>query len=167
MDNANDNSLAPLPDRPDFLQVLCILSFVWCGLMILVFSLGLTTLFLSEDLINNIWERVLETQPKLENFDRFEFFHQVGMTCIYNLIGNIVSLIGVIFMWRLNKIGFFIYTIAELAVNFFGMDVNSSEQLSSHAGLIFMLLIDTVFIIMYAINLKHMGKKEDHDKQFA
>ena len=167
IENTSDNSLAPLPERPDFLKVLCIISFVWCGIMILVFSLGLISLFLGEEMINTMWEKILESQPKLESIDRFEFFHEFGMTCVYNLIGNIVSLIGVIFMWRLNKIGFFIYAIAELAVNFFGVDVNTAEQSSSHAGLIFMFVIDTVFIVLYALNLKHMGKKAGQDSQFA
>jgi hypothetical protein len=146
-------------ERPDFLKIICILSFVGCGLMILIFSFGLGTFFLSEDIINKIWDSVLASQPQLESVDRFEFFHNFGMSCVYNLLGNILSLIGVILMWRLNKIGFFIYTFAEIAVNFFGADLKMGSESSSHGGLIFMLLLDLVFIIMYATNLKYMNKK--------
>lgn len=167
MENPNkdqfDLSYSQTIDRPDFLKILCILSFVCCGLMILVFSMGLVTLFLSEEMINKMWENVIRAQPQLESIDRFEFFHRFGIACVFNLIGNIVSLIGVILMWQLKKAGFFIYAIAELAVNFFGVDLNTGTESASHAGLIFMLLIDLVFIMMYASNLKYMnGREADH-----
>jgi len=62
-------------------------------------------------------------------------------------------------MWRLNKIGFFIYAVAEFITYFFGMDVSaSSEKGNSYGSTIFMVILDIAFIAMYAANLKYMKK---------
>jgi hypothetical protein len=152
------NDLAPLPEKPQFLKVLCILSFIACGLMILLSAIGTLALGIDEATITGLWDQVLQKQPQLESVDPVEFFHAVGMVCVYTLIANIVSLVGVIMMWRLNKIGFFIYVAAELVTHFFSIDV--SGEGSSYGGLIFGVFLDLVFITLYAVNLKHMKKKE-------
>ena len=89
--------------------------------------------------------------------------HNIGIYCIYLLIANIFSLIGVIMMWRLEKIGIFIYTIAELSTHFFHVDLGLPEQESnSYMGLIFGVLIDLVFIVMYFTNIKFMNKNNNN-----
>lgn len=159
--NYNDqfaNDLAPLPDRPQFLKVLCILSFVACGLFILIYSIGAMAMGISEETISGVWDKVLESQPQLESVNPVDFFHEVGKLCLYNLLMNIASLVGVILMWRLNKIGFFIYIIAELATNFMGLDMNVEGADKSSLSMIFSIAVDLVFIVMYALNLKYMNK---------
>lgn len=159
MNDAFDNTLAPQPERPQFLKVLCILSFIGCGLMILL-SLMLTAMLgLNEEAINKAWEQVVVSQPTLEDVDPMEFFHAVGVYGIYALIANIISLVGVILMWRLNKFGFFIYAISEIAMNFFSLDIKMGGQEKGYGGMIFWLVIDLAFIVMYAVNLKYMNKK--------
>lgn len=154
------NDIAPLPEKPQFLKVLCILSFIACGLMILGCGMGVSLLALGEDTIATAWEQVLTTQPQLENVNPVEFFHELGMYCLYALIANIISLVGVIMMWQLNKFGFFIYVIAEIGINFFRMSISlNGEEQSAMSGIISSTLIDLVFIVMYAINLKYMKKK--------
>lgn len=149
------------PKRPEFLKILCILSFIACGLMILLYALGTACLMIdpNSEAVNSVWDSIVASNKALEDVDRAEFFHSFGIASFICLIANIVSLVGVIFMWRLEKIGFFIYAIAELSVNFFGMDMNMGQE-KSYAGMIFSILIDVVFIVMYAVNLKYMtGKK--------
>jgi hypothetical protein len=154
--NPNTN---PLPEKPEFLKILCILSFVGCGISILLFGLGIMTLGLNEEAINSVWATAKQSQPKLENLDPVAFFHQVGIVSLYNFILNIISLLGVIFMWRLNKMGLLVYAAAEIAANFFGLSMNTGEESTSNGGTIFMIALDLVFIVMYALNLKHMNKE--------
>jgi hypothetical protein len=159
--NYNDqfaNDLAPLPDRPQFLKVLCILSFVACGLFILIYYIGSMAMGMSEETISGVWDKVIESQPQLESVNPVDFFHEVGKLCLYNLLTNIASLVGVILMWRLNKIGFVIYIIAELATNFMGLDMNVEGADKSSLSMIFSIAVDLVFIVMYALNLKYMNK---------
>ena len=149
------------PTRPDFLKILCILSFVACGLVILICSLGTLCLTLDADAIDKFWGKVVESSPQLAEVDPIQFVHDFGMICVYTLIANIFSLIGVIMMWRLEKIGFFIYVAAELITNFFSMDMGNKED-QSHVGLVLTVIIDLVFIVMYFLNLKHMNKKTNN-----
>ena len=147
--------------RPDFLKILCILSFVACGLMILLCGLGTMALALDEPTIEKVWTQVVESSPQLAELDAVTFVHQFGMICVYTLIANIFSLIGVILMWRLERIGLLIYAIAELSTHFFAIDMGQKES-SSYLGLIFWILVDLVFIIMYFTNLKYMNKKNNN-----
>jgi hypothetical protein len=149
------------PQRPESLKILCILSFIGCGLMLILYGIG--SLFLSMDstTIATFWDKVIESNPQLENADPVQFFHEFGMVCVYGLLATIFSLIGVIMMWRLEKIGFFLYAVAELATNFFSMNINSGEE-KSYGGVIFFVAIDLVFIVLYALNLKHMNRRNNN-----
>src|SRR6478752_1017710 len=87
------------PERPQFLQVLCILSFIACGLLILLYSICAFCLSMNEETIASFWDKVIESNPALENVEPVEFFHHFGLVCVYCLIANVFSLIGVIMMW--------------------------------------------------------------------
>lgn len=147
------------PERPDFLKILCILSFVGTGLMILLLGLGALSLGLSQETVDEIWPKMSENNPQFENLDGAEFFRQVGWFCVYGLLANIFSLIGVIMMWRLEKIGFYIYAASELVSNFLSLNINLGEQEKGYGGMIFWIIVDLVFIGLYFVNLKHMKGK--------
>lgn len=157
------NDLPASPDRPDFLKIICILSFVACGLWILICSLGTIILSLSDAQIETAWKDVAESNPTLAEVDPITFMHSVGLYCVYLLIANVFSLIGVIMMWRLEKIGFIIYAIAELSTHFFRLDMGlNAEQKNTYAGLILGVTIDLAFIAMYFANIKYMNKKNNN-----
>jgi hypothetical protein len=162
--NYNDqfvNDLKAEPARPQFLKILCILSFIMCGLMILVYLIGTFMLGVSDETAAELMEKMQEAYPNIQVGGDSNVIHAIGIASLIGLIANIISLVGVVMMWRLNKIGFFIYAIAEIAVNFVGMDVNAgAEGGKSYGGLIFYLIIDIAFIVMYAVNLKYMNKQE-------
>lgn len=164
MNEIQFNSAEAMPEeRPQFLKILCILSFVACGLLILVYSIGTMALAIDEEMIATFWTQVLEANPALENVDPLEFCYQFGMYCVYGLIATVFSLIGVIMMWRNEKIGFYLYVIAELSTNFFSLNIDMGEQEKSYGGLIFSIVIDLIFIAMYFVNLKHMNKNTNTD----
>jgi len=148
---------SPIPERPDFLKILCILSFVACGLWILVCAMGTIVLTFDAATIDEVWEQVIERSPTLKGVEPVALIHSVGMWCVYILIATIFSLIGVIMMWRLEKIGFFVYAVAELSTNLFKLEMGDSKN--AYGGAIMGLIIDLVFIGMYFANLKYMNKK--------
>ncbi|MBL7931765.1 MAG: hypothetical protein JNL60_07685, partial [Bacteroidia bacterium] len=83
IDNDSPGMGTQTPQRPEFLKILCILSFIACGLMILIYLIGTFCLTLSEEMVSEAWEKVVESQPQLENVSATEFFHQVGMVSLY------------------------------------------------------------------------------------
>jgi hypothetical protein len=165
MENTIDNPYEtgePVNQRPDFLKIICILSFVGCGLMILLCSLGTMAFAVDEATIDKVWPQIVEGNPQFADVDPMTFMHAIGMICVYTLIANVFSLIGVIMMWRLERLGILIYAIAELSTNFFSFDVGV-EQKNSYGGTIFSVAIDLVFIGMYLANMKYMKKKNNNN----
>jgi hypothetical protein len=96
----------------------------------------------------------VQTDPRLVDIDPLVFMGEVSKVCLYFLVANIVSLVGVMMMWRMNKTGFFIYVAAELATNFINFGVEIPNEQKSYMGLIFYLIIDIAFFVLYAMQLK-------------
>lgn len=156
------NDMPPEPVRPAFLKVLCILTFVGAGLMILVYLIGSLTLVMGEESMNMLVEKIQEANIDLKIDDTAAFLTQFGRTCLLALITNIFTIVGAAMMWNLNKIGFFIYAAAEIAANFLGMDMSAGVDGAGNSNSIgFSLFIDLVFIVMYALNLKYMNKNKN------
>ena len=161
-DNQFTNDIAAPPARPQFLKIICICSFIMCGLAILAYLFGTFLLGVSEETALKIFERMSAGgNMQFSTDDPVEGIRALGMLCLIALGFNIVSLIGVIMMWNLNKIGFFIYLAGEFIIYFFGSDMNAStDEHKSYSGTIFMIVLDLAFAVMYFLNLKHMKKKE-------
>lgn len=144
--------------RTDMLKVLCILSFIAIGLEILAFGTGALLLFMSPETSSEVFENMSQSNAQFADQDPVEFFNKIGLFSLYGLIATIVSLIGVIMMWRLDRIGLIVYTIAELSTHFFKMDLGNGQG-NSTGGLIFGLVIDLAFIGLYFSQLKYFKKK--------
>jgi hypothetical protein len=158
--NINDASAAEFPEspqRPEMLKVLCILSFIMCGLLLIAYSIGSMFISLKAETIAEVWEKVIESNPQFADRDPVEFFHEFGTVCLYGLIATVFSLVGVLMMWRLDRIGFFIYSVAELSTNLFSM--SGEAETRSYGGTIFMVLLDLVFIALYFTQLKYMTRR--------
>ncbi|MCK4661604.1 MAG: hypothetical protein KAT68_01960 [Bacteroidales bacterium] len=116
-------------ERPGFLSVLCILSYIGSGLGFLFTLLGVIGLgallgFLSEYLPAGATD--------------------VGiMKPIINLILFIGSLYGVFLMWKVQKLGFYIYAGAQVLLLVFGFGIMA-------------LIFTALFILLYGLNFKHM-----------
>lgn len=113
--------------RPVFLTVLCILTFIGSGLGLLFGLLGLVA------------------AGAIESFAQYL---PVGVDSgIFKSIILIVmlagSLYGAIQMWKLKKLGFYIYAAANVVLLIMSFGI---------MGLIFTAL----FIVLYGLNLKHM-----------
>jgi len=155
--------------RPTFLTVVCIISFVGLGLAIvnnlstLAFSSASLSLY---DLIQGNLEMALDqasvTDPAavkiLENiFDSvlkliaiLPLFAGIGLIC------SIIALTGVIMMWNLKKIGFFLYSSAKVILVFIPVILIGYNFISIMISMS-MLIGAALFITLYALNLKSMN----------
>lgn len=114
--------------RPGFLTVLCILSYIGCGFAVIGGLLSITTI-----------------------------------AGIVSLVAALLCLYGVIQMWNLKKMGFYLYLVGEIVPVIVSVVTIGFASLFSFAGGIFALIagglgliLALAFIIMYALNLKHM-----------
>lgn len=138
--------------RPVFLTVLCILSFIAAGLA----ALGYITVI-------TLMGAVTAGASALEGMsgeagsagaamsEAMSHGPSAGLTWAYIGVGFVtmlVSLFGVIKMWKLQKVGYFIYVGASVVSMIMGIIYSGFGVM----GVIFPVL----FIVLYGLNLKHM-----------
>jgi hypothetical protein len=169
----SETTTAGAPKRPTFLTVLCILSFIGCAWY--AFS-GITGYFtlkamapasasVSEEM-NTAMDEALagENMSDAEREMAGALGDALGGLTDFGAMANsslaqgllcLLIVAGVWMMWNLKKTGFYIYTVGQLAYVIvpFVLVGGMAGGLMGIIGAIFPVL----FIILYALNLKHMS----------
>lgn len=138
--------------RPTFLTVLCILSFIWQGIVAIFIILAMMLIGAVAVVANEGMEQL----EGMEGVDMSEVNSTVetasnGMAwagVVVGLICVIISFIGVLRMWKLKKSGFMLYAAAFAISAIMGF----VDGTWTPFGLVF----GGAFVAMYAMNLKHM-----------
>jgi hypothetical protein len=128
--------------RPELLTWLCILSFIGSGLA----SISNLFIFLSYDEMINLMDEI--------NFDISEFELMMSGGTRFFFTGFIlysISLFGAIFMWKLRKIGFHLYTGAQIFIIALPVVFIPAFPFS-----VLSVLVSAAFIVGYGVHLKLM-----------
>lgn len=144
MDNPGEiQQITPgLNKRPELLTYLCIISFIGSGLA----SLSNLFIFLSFDEMVNLKDEM--------TFDLPEFDLMMSGGKRFFLTGFILytlSLFGAIYMWKLRKIGFHLYTVAQLFILILPVVMIPAYPFSWLS-----ILVTGAFVAAYGIHLKAM-----------
>jgi hypothetical protein len=126
--------------RPELLTYLCILSFIGSGLA----SLSNLFIFLSFDEMLNLKDEM--------TFDLPEFDLMMSGGKRFFLTGFIfysLSLYGAIYMWKLKKIGFHLYTGAQIFILILPVVMIPSYPFSWLS-----ILVTGAFVFAYGVHLK-------------
>jgi len=123
--------------RPTFLTVLCILTFIGSGLSALFILIGLVAAGALSGWLGSF--------PGMGDMGGLGSGYLVIV-----LVLALASLYGAIMMWKLKKMGFYLYTGANVIALFVPIIMASGKFLT--LGLVFTVL----FIILYGLNLKHL-----------
>lgn len=126
--------------RPAFLTVLCILSFIGAGIVIILLLLGALAGGMVEAAAGQVEAAGGTTTVETGG---------LWTLLIVQSILTIASLVGVIKMWKLQKQGYYIYVGAAVA------GIIAGAVLSGFA--VGSLLFPVLFIVLYGLNLKHMS----------
>ena len=128
--------------RPDLLTYLCILSFIGSGLA----SISNLFIFLSYDDMVNLMDDVKIDLPE------FDLMMSGGRRFFFaGFVLYSISLFGAIFMWKLRKIGFHLYTGAQIFIIALPVAFIPAYPFS-----ILSVLVSAAFIVGYAVHLKIM-----------
>ncbi len=133
--------------------------------------LGLKNLFLSPEEImgNNPYMNSLQENNPEAYQAMMESMDYKNISAIINLFLPIISLTGVIYMWKLKKAGFYLYLLGELlpyltiflthglAAMYAGTAVMGEKgAMIINVMIALVIIFDILFIILYALNLKHL-----------
>ena len=151
----SDTQFSQPSDMPKFLKILCILSFVSGGFMVAFSGVGL---LLQTSITELLYSAMDMVQTDVEALSFQHIIDNYRFTMFLTLFGYMGSLVGVMLMYKLRKIGFHIYTAAHvLMVALPAIMIDVPEEIDS--GILGVVLgsIGTIaFIVMYALNLKHL-----------
>ena len=156
--------------RPRFLTIICVLSYVagiWSAAG--AFSALMDPVALQEATENSkewVYSEIdrIEGMPEEGGAELYEMLIEyLTATLAHSFVLNlstlflsIVSVVGVFFMWRQRKVGFHLYTAANVfspLIPMFVMGLNGVTILVAFFG----MFVSVGFVIMYGLNLKHMN----------
>jgi hypothetical protein len=153
MEQTNTGAATPAK-RPTFLTVLCILSFVAAGIAIIGSIIGYMGMAVVEGMggmegMEGATEG-MSTMPGME--DAMALMVHAKTLLIVGIVITLIALFGVIQMWKQKKMGFYIYTGAQVIGIIIPIVIAGMAAFSA-MGLFFSI----AFIVMYGLNLKHMS----------
>lgn len=149
--------------RPKFLTVLCILSFVGIGISLvsgIISYFSYSALANAGGLLNGIGAGVKDGEKIGESMNALASamgmdYGKWALVALIQAILNIPILFGVIMMWKQKKVGFYIYTPFEIIQPV--MPIIFGLGLVGGLSAILSLIFAIVFVVLYALNLKHMN----------
>ncbi len=158
------------PSRPQFLAVICILTFIGSGWGIIG---GIIQFATSEKQAQQIVitkkKAASDIQKKGDNNAGSHFAEKMvnSMTTAFTaanfrkagiaaIIGALFCLAGALMMWRLKRIGFYSYIIGVIIGIVSPFIIYGSDNLMAIISSIGVGFIGMVFIILYGVNMKYM-----------
>lgn len=163
------DTLPTAPTRPQFLTVLCILTWIACGLLFISTVWGVLFRPNAEEQYAQI-EKMREVSPEAaENMEALlqkQNSPSQYINTALSLVAIGLSAYGAYLMWQLRRRGFYFYIAGEL-LPYLGFVVAGDAAMaalnmigSAGAAVVIgvMLLFDIVFIAMYGVNLKYMTR---------
>lgn len=149
--------------RPKFLTVLCILSFVGIGISLvsgIISYFSYSALASAGGLLNGIGAGVKDGEKIGESMNALASamgmdYGKWALVSLIQAILNIPILVGVLMMWKQKKVGFYIYTPFEIIQP--AMPIIFGLGLVGGLSAILSLIFAIVFVVLYALNLKHMN----------
>jgi hypothetical protein len=155
-------------DRPVFLTILCIISFVVLGFTIFkniisfIFGkFGSSFYNLIQNNLENSLNQINATNPAAASFVEkifesiLKLIDALPLLATMTIVLSVVALAGVIMMWSLIKNGFYVYAGAKIVLIFVPMMLIGINFLSMLMAMT-SLFVAAIFITLYALNLKAM-----------
>jgi hypothetical protein len=138
--------------RPVFLTVLCILSFVAAGFAAIGYIAVITLMgavTAGASALEGMSGGAGEAGAAISN--AISTGPSAGLTWAYIVVGfltMLVSLFGVIKMWKLQKVGYFLYVGASVVSMIMGIIYSGFGVMA--------VIFPILFIVLYGLNLKHL-----------
>ncbi len=172
MENLQNTSVQQKPQRPTFLTVLCVLSFLGSGIGIISNLSG----YLNADVQSAFQqEKIEETKEKIDKqLDDGEEGKELAdrmlsdtsaitdpakkkKDALYSFFANVLSLAGAVLMFRLKREGFYLYVAGILISILSPLYVFGTGNLVSMGISIAVGFVGIIFILLYYLNLKYLS----------
>ncbi|MEO6303919.1 MAG: hypothetical protein ABIP51_12180 [Bacteroidia bacterium] len=171
------NDIKPI-GRPQLLSVTCVLTWACCALLLISSLSGLITQ--SPEKQQEQIEQMRKISPEAaEKMEAALANDSSGvkkiLTTLLNILAIALCAFGAVQMWNLKQTGFYFYLIGEV-LPYIGLFIGGTYTLAAVGAMAggmgsaiigiaitLMVVFDAVFIVMYAVNLKHMVPPSQFD----
>jgi len=152
-DNNDNLTTTDNPDnttRPELLKILCILTFIGGGLSLI----SNLTMFLTLDVVRGYLEKgMFDFLAEDMDISILEILVSVNsMYFMFQAILLALAVYGAYLMWNLKKIGFHLYTMAQIVLL-----ILPQVFLPSLPFPTFELIVSLIFVTLYAKNLQTLS----------
>jgi hypothetical protein len=147
---------SPVNKRPVFLTVICILT--WVG------SAGALCLYGYQFMLYNKMAKEMSKLSGEFGGDQFSnLYNTLLWSSLIGIIATVLCIAGSIVMFTRRKWGFYIYTVGEvvplIAAAYITLSIGGgSRNLMSMSFMALSWIVPIGFIVMYALNMKHMRR---------
>lgn len=156
------NSGAAMPaKRPQFLTVLCILTFIGVGIGIIGSVMGYMATMAAGAMMGMAGDMAgsadMSAMPGMDEAMSAAnaAIQYATIILAVGLLGSILCLVGAIMMWKQKKTGFYLYAVGELVPPVISMVLIGMSGMGALGLLGF--IVPIAFIVMYGMQLKHMS----------
>ncbi len=145
------------PKRPQFITVLCILTFIGSALAFFGAIWGYFSIKASAAMLENMGSADGDAFGMMSGMQEtiIKAVENAVPNLIIGVVCSLLCLFGAIQMWKLKKTGFFIYSAGEIIPPISAFFLGGGGLIGG-TGAVIGLLIAIVWIVLYAVNLKHM-----------
>lgn len=160
MEETNSGAGAPAK-RPQFLTVLCILTYIGVGIGLIGSVMGYMATQAAAAMMGGMESmgsaEGMSAMPGMEDAmaTANAAFQYATMILGIGVLGSILCFVGAMMMWKQKKTGFYIYVVGEIVPPIVSVVLLGMTGMGALGMLGFILPI--AFIVMYGLNLKHMS----------
>lgn len=146
--------------RPTFLTILCILSFIVIGMELITSLMQYFAMAEKGNMLNKFGGP--ENKDLAASLGAFAAafgvdFEKMARAALIQAFITIPILIGVLLMWKQKKIGFYVYIVSALVQPIIPLLIGIELLGDLMTMAVWTVIITTVFIVLYGLNLKHMA----------
>ncbi|MCW3071581.1 MAG: hypothetical protein JWO44_1471 [Bacteroidetes bacterium] len=146
--------------RPQFITVLCILTWIGCGIGLIASVMGYFAVQTAgammdvasasdPDAMTN-----MSAMPGME--ETMNAMKYAGISLAVGVLGILLCFAGSMMMWKLKKTGYYIYVAGQIIPLVVSAILLGATAFGGIA-LVLGAIIPVVFIILYGVNLKYMS----------
>jgi hypothetical protein len=159
MEQTNMETAVPAK-RPQFLNVLCILSYIGTGIGIIMGIYHLATAGAAQasvEMLDNMAGDDMSAIPGMESMmdGAIAAAKYAYVLAAVEIVANLMCLFGVMQMWKMKKMGYYVYVLGQLVAIITPIVLVGGGLFGGI--MIVMAIFPIAFIIMYGLNLKHMS----------
>ncbi|MFT3680747.1 MAG: hypothetical protein QM791_10780 [Ferruginibacter sp.] len=158
------NAGTPKKTLPRLLNILTIFTFIGCGILSLLLLVMPVFFSLFPTIIDKlvIGDQHLSAE-QMDNIKKEELYVSIAQNTIVpemfvGIIGVVLCFTGALWMRKLKKEGFWLYTVGELLPILVGFTLLTTLHINGMFSVIYCIIVPLLFVLLYSTQRKYLTR---------